>query len=174
MLVPVLSSRVSDPRWFNTDPDPAFLLTADPDPDPDPDHFVNVIAAFLEIFFQVICFSLTLIPVTLRTCQNNNFFPWEKMPKRTFLQIKKIFHNLSAIYTVFLYTWIWIRNPAFKQRKDIQIQLGGKDVPNKEIEKFPLTLQLNFRFNQLNKRLIITCRTVLPVTLKRKGNLGNI
>ncbi len=37
-----------------------FFLTVDPDPDPD--HFVNVIAAFLENFLQVICFSLTLIP----------------------------------------------------------------------------------------------------------------
>jgi hypothetical protein len=24
--------RVVDPDWFNTDPDPAFLLNADPDP----------------------------------------------------------------------------------------------------------------------------------------------
>jgi hypothetical protein len=35
-----LCSRVSDPHWFNadpdTDPDPAFFLIADPDPDPDP------------------------------------------------------------------------------------------------------------------------------------------
>ncbi len=59
-------------------------------------------SSFFRKLFQVFCFSLTLIPVTLRTFQNNNFFPWEKMPKRTFLQIKKIFHNLSAIYTVFL------------------------------------------------------------------------
>ncbi len=35
-------SRVSDLRWFNADPDPAFFLIADPDPaffliaDPDP------------------------------------------------------------------------------------------------------------------------------------------
>jgi hypothetical protein len=25
-----------DPDWFNTDPDPAFLLNPDPVPDPDP------------------------------------------------------------------------------------------------------------------------------------------
>jgi hypothetical protein len=28
---------VVDPSWFNTDPDPAFLLNPDPDPEPDPD-----------------------------------------------------------------------------------------------------------------------------------------
>ncbi len=41
---PVFSTRVSDPHWFNADPDPAFFLIADPDcgsgfririPDPD-------------------------------------------------------------------------------------------------------------------------------------------
>jgi hypothetical protein len=36
-----LFSRVVDPDWFNTDPDPAFLLNTDPDPasliNPDPD-----------------------------------------------------------------------------------------------------------------------------------------
>jgi hypothetical protein len=26
-----------DPDWFNTDPDPAFLLNPGPDPDPVPD-----------------------------------------------------------------------------------------------------------------------------------------
>jgi hypothetical protein len=29
--------RVVDPDWFNTDPDPAFLLNPDPVPDPVPD-----------------------------------------------------------------------------------------------------------------------------------------
>jgi hypothetical protein len=29
-------SRVVDPDWFNTDPDPAIFLNPDPDPDPDP------------------------------------------------------------------------------------------------------------------------------------------
>jgi hypothetical protein len=29
--------QVVDPDWFNTDPDPAFLLNPDPDPEPDPD-----------------------------------------------------------------------------------------------------------------------------------------
>jgi hypothetical protein len=27
---------VVDPDWFNTDPDPAFLLNPDPEQDPDP------------------------------------------------------------------------------------------------------------------------------------------
>jgi hypothetical protein len=30
-------SRVVDPDWFNTDPDPAFLLNPDPNPVPAPD-----------------------------------------------------------------------------------------------------------------------------------------
>jgi hypothetical protein len=30
-------SSVSDPHRFYADPDPAFLLNADPDPEPDPD-----------------------------------------------------------------------------------------------------------------------------------------
>jgi hypothetical protein len=33
----MISRRVVDPDWFNTDPDPAFLLNPDPDPEPDPD-----------------------------------------------------------------------------------------------------------------------------------------
>ncbi len=35
-----LTSRVVDPHWFNTDPDPAFFLIADPDPvfNADPDR----------------------------------------------------------------------------------------------------------------------------------------
>ncbi len=34
--------RVSDPHWFNADPDPAFYLIADPDPDLDPDPVSNL------------------------------------------------------------------------------------------------------------------------------------
>jgi hypothetical protein len=30
------TTRVVDPDWLNTDPDPAFLLNPDPDPVPDP------------------------------------------------------------------------------------------------------------------------------------------
>jgi hypothetical protein len=35
-----LSTRVSDPLWFNADPDPACFLIADPDPG------VNLIVTF--------------------------------------------------------------------------------------------------------------------------------
>ncbi len=46
---PLVRGRVSDPHWFNadpdTDPDPAFFLIADPDsgswsPDPDPGFMI--------------------------------------------------------------------------------------------------------------------------------------
>jgi hypothetical protein len=35
--ITVLFFSVSDPHRFYADPDPAFLLNADPDPDPGPD-----------------------------------------------------------------------------------------------------------------------------------------
>ncbi len=35
-LLSVFKIRVSDPHWFNADPDPTFFLIADPDAVPDP------------------------------------------------------------------------------------------------------------------------------------------
>jgi hypothetical protein len=31
-----IGTKVVDPDWFNTDPEPAFFLNPDPEPDPDP------------------------------------------------------------------------------------------------------------------------------------------
>jgi hypothetical protein len=54
--------RVSDPHWFNADPDLAFFIIA------DPGFFSEFINNFLREFFMKL-FSLTLIPVILRACK---------------------------------------------------------------------------------------------------------
>ncbi len=97
MLVPVLSSRVSDPRWFNTDPDPAFFSPADP----DPGLFCECNSSYFRKNFHVFFFSYPhfCYPEYLL---NNNFLFMRKNVKRTFLQIWK---NISK-FKCNIYTWI--------------------------------------------------------------------
>jgi hypothetical protein len=49
----IVNIRVVDPDWFNTDPDPAFLLNPDPDPVPDlvTDPELSNLVYFLLKFF---------------------------------------------------------------------------------------------------------------------------
>ncbi len=83
--------RVSDPHWFHADLDSTFFLIADTDLQIKVSS-VNLIVTFLGNFLWNF-FSLSLIPVILRACQNNNIFSWGKMSKRTFLQIQKNLQN---------------------------------------------------------------------------------
>jgi hypothetical protein len=70
---PIPKCRVSDPHWFNADPDtdPAFFLIADPDTDPDPKPCLNVVFTGVYVWGGVaILLVLNLVRIrVLNSCR---------------------------------------------------------------------------------------------------------
>jgi hypothetical protein len=95
---PTHSSRVVDPHRFNTDPDPAFFLIADPDPGvPNPGLKIYSCKTFLDRKLQI-----TYPWASIKDAQAMRV---QEKPSALKREHPALQNNLKILY-FFLYLWV--------------------------------------------------------------------